>query len=131
MCLSFCHHLCSTFDCLPDPSSFASVPISRSVMLWLTTILPSVYVPFVLICNYCYIQILSANDNLWHNPQATSNYFCTVKIQSGLTFNVNCQNEGPEYNIKQSDGEVLAFEIWKMWNIPSFLFLTGLLWPEW
>ena len=38
-------------------------------------------------------------------------------------------NEYPEYNTKQSDGEVLALlELWGMQNTPSLASLPG---PEW
>ena len=40
-------------------------------------------------------------------------------------------NECPGYDIKPSDGEAPALDIWGMWSTPSLPLLPGPLWLGW
>ena len=53
---------------------------------------------------------------MWNTP--------TASLQTG-----NPPNEYPVYDIKQTDGDAPAFEIWEMRSIPSLSLLPGPLWP--
>ena len=52
-----------------------------------------------------------------------------IEYTDCISAELSFPNEYPAYDTKQSDGEVLVFEISGMRNLRQLLFLPGPLWP--